>query len=110
MLHNKLPHIITCISILICSYTYAGSSANVGPRSYNSSIQTNLESGSYRDNVIKNFTPNSLFYPPTRSFNPMASLQNETFLFNSLNGSYYRNANGQLWSQNAYGDKLLLEP
>ncbi|MBX9924356.1 MAG: hypothetical protein K2Y01_09625 [Rhabdochlamydiaceae bacterium] len=114
MKHAKFFYIITCASCLIYSKVCATSplspSKNIGPGSRSTSSQDSLEGSLHMGSQAKSFAPNSLFYPPTHSANPMTSLQNEAFLHNSFHWSYFRSPNGQLWGRNSYGDQLLLDP
>lgn len=109
MNNYRIFHITTCAISLFCSQIYAASATNIGAGSRSSGIQQSLENSLRKDSERQNFAPNALFYPPTHSMSPTTSLQNDTYLKNSLNWTYFRHPNGQLWAKNSFGDQMRLE-
>lgn len=93
--------IITCISSLFTLNLFSESAIKPSKNSNEIPVMMQAET--------KTFAPNSLFYPPARSMNPMAALEKEAFLQHSFHWTYFHNPLGKTSAKNSYGEQLLLD-
>lgn len=101
MKNTNIIKTIICISSLFTLNLFSESALNPYKSSHEIPMMMQAET--------KTFAPNPLFYPPTRSMNPMGALEKEPFLQHSFQRSYFYNHQENITHKNSYEKQPLLK-